>query len=82
MKLNKKELTSLQIGRPMNSDSIRGRSKKFFSVSKHPTCCGNPASYLVGTTGSYPQVVHSPASSAVINDVWSYTSTYQYALVT
>jgi len=36
MKLNKKELTSLQIGRPRNSDSIRGRSKRIFSVSKHP----------------------------------------------
>jgi hypothetical protein len=32
----KKKLTSLQIGRPRNSDSIRGRSKRLFSASKHP----------------------------------------------
>lgn len=83
MKLNTMELTSLQIGRPRNSDSIRGRSKKLSSVSKHPrTVVVNPASYSVRTRGSYAQVVHSPASSAVINYVWSYTSTYPYALVT
>jgi hypothetical protein len=48
----------------------------------------HPASYPMGTTGSFPggkaarhEADHSPPSSAKVKNAWSYTSTPQYVLM-
>jgi hypothetical protein len=48
----------------------------------------HPASYPMGARGSFPggkrqgrEADHSPPSSAEVNNVWSYTSTPQYAFM-
>jgi hypothetical protein len=48
----------------------------------------HPASYLTGTSGSFPggkaaghEADHSPPSSAEVKNAWSYTSTPQYVFM-
>jgi hypothetical protein len=51
----KESATGLRAGRPRNWDSILGRSKKLSLLCNFQTGSGaHPASYPVGTGGSFP----------------------------
>jgi hypothetical protein len=77
----------LQAGRPIDQSSGPGRVKNFLHCVQTGSGA-HPASYPMGTGGSFPGVKrqgreadHSPPTSAEVKKMWIYTYTPPYAFM-
>jgi hypothetical protein len=83
--------TALSYGLDDRSSRVRFPSGAGIFSLHHSVQNGSgahPASYLIGTTGSFlgskeleREADHSPPSNAEVKNAWSYTSTPQYAFM-